>query len=284
MSRKIIKKQTLTNKQEREEIAHLSASAKKDVQNSKELVANYSERVTALIKDIQTETKEYEDIHKKLSSIKKDEETERASLETNLQNIQEAFRTEKELSGKIENKNTELRDLNSEIQDYRVKLSSVKKEIEDLLTKETVTNKCLESTKKEIQTVKDQSGEIHKQTVSLIDKSKRLQENIDSLNSELISRKSSFEEDMKAADVKIIHAQELLSQINVETALKNDNLSKITAEIKEKVQAFVTERNDLDIYRGHNIRLLNELKIKVKEAKAYREDRIIGEYLSKKGL
>ncbi len=284
MSRKIIKTQTVSDKKERDEIAQMSARAKKEVVEAQTKV----EEAQAQFKELMRKIDNNVSIHKKLKGrIEKAEERVHKAILVNAgieQNHDILKEENAELVALHSAKETEIKRINAEVQSNKVKLSAVQSDLSVLKDQKVRISAEIEKTKKDIQTVKDASGQIHTQTVALIEQSKLLKANIVELKDEFSTQKNEFEEHKSAFDIQITTAQEQLSRIKGEISSQSEILKQIKTDTAKELEAVKAERSELEIYRNHNMRLSNELNIKIKEVKAYRDKQIIGEFLTQNGL
>ena len=284
MSRKIIKTQTVSDKKERDEIAQMSARAKKEVVEAQTKVEEAQVQFKELMRKIDNNVS----IHKNLKGrIEKAENRlhKDVLLHANMEQQNAILKEENDkLTALHSVKETEIKRISYEVEDYKVKLSAVQSDLSELKDRKVRAYAEIKAVKDEIQSIKSRSGSVHAQTIAFMEQSKLLQANIELQKNELAKHKEAVEEAKNASDIKITASNEELARVSAEIDTKTEQLKQLNVEIAKELEGIKSERKGAEIYRGHNIRLLNELNIKVKEAKAYRENQIIGEYLTKNGL
>jgi len=269
MSRKIIKTQTVSDKKNRDEIAQMSARAQKEVVEAQSKVEEAKVQFKELMRKIDNNVS----IHKKLKGrTEKAEERVHKAILANAA-IEQNNDILKEENAKLvalhSAKEVEIKRINAEVQSYKVKLSAVQSDLSVLKDQKVRISAEIEKTKKDIQTVKDASGQIHTQTIRRMEQSKLLKINIELLKNELYKRKQELDKYKRVSDVQITTTRTQLSRINSEIISKSKILRQVEIEIAKELQSVKSERKGLEIYRGHNMRLLNELDIKIKEAKDF---------------
>ncbi len=284
MSRRPIKAEKISDKKRRDELAQLSKQAKIDVQNAKDSVAIYTRQyreiknnISALdkrYKSAVTDTKIYED---KIKSLK--DTYDKLNSEIDVLN---------DTTVAINKNNTEYSMQVEIVQDRialeKLKLAEVQKEMKYAVDNRTKLYREVDSMEEKIRSRKARNTELMNRNSLLIRNLEALQDTKRKLVKEIQDRERLLSEHINNNDIKMNNARQELVKVNTQIDKSRTKLKQIKEETDKELALIGAQKKDLEVYRGHNIRLLNELNIKIKEAKAYRDNKIIGEYLTKNGL
>lgn len=284
MGRRLVKKLGVTEKQAKDEVASVVASAKIETER-------LENRQSELIKNISELQKSIKDEHLRLSESKKvtglavkeqnKSERRRDTLKSDIYELETTYKKGVQ----------ELEGVSEELKETQESLQSTKRDL-------VATTHALKAKNKQILSAKNKVLQANKDT-ELVRKTKdeyelainSLIQHISELENERSITSTKLKEDRERYDVyikDIADKKEVLQEeiigLNKDIEYKGVKLKELEASTMGQKGELRVEKDELDKKITHNRRLLKELDVKIKQVKSFKEDKITQEYLTNNGL